>query len=343
MTMIDLRSDTVTKPTQGMLAAMLAAQVGDDVIDIDPTVVELQARTAELLGKEAAIYMPSGTMTNQIALRVHCSPGDEFICETGCHIYNYEQGAFAQLSGLVAKTIQGKKALLEVEQMEDAIRPDNEHAVRTRLLCIENTHNRGAGKIYSLERVRSLSEWARSNGLLIHMDGARLFNACVATGVSLREYAEPFDSVSVCFSKGLGAPIGSCLVGNREFIKKSRRARKLFGGGMRQVGFIAAAALYALNHQMDRLAEDHVHAKLLSSAIAKCKSLELSDREPDTNIVIFHVDREWGTAAQFTDALKKHEILSLPFGPQSVRLVTHLDVSRPQIETACQVIQRIAV
>ncbi len=342
MQIIDLRSDTVTKPTPGMREAMIHAPVGDDVIDIDPTVVELQERIARLLGKEAAIFMPSGTMTNQIALRIHCSPGDEFICESGCHIYNYEQGAFAQLSGLVAKTISGKNGLLDLEQLIGSVRPDNEHMVHTRLLCLENTHNRGAGKIYSLARIQSLCDWAHSEGLKTHLDGARLFNASVATGVSLQSYSEPFESVSVCFSKGLGAPVGSCLVGSREFISKARRARKLFGGGMRQVGIVAAGALYALEHHLTRLSDDHDNAKLLALAISHCKSLCLSDDEPDTNIVIFHIANEWGTAAQFSESLQNLGVLSLPFGPQSVRLVTHLDVSRDQIIKACEAIASVA-
>ncbi len=342
MQIIDLRSDTVTKPTLGMREAMLSAAVGDDVIDIDPTVVELQETIALMLGKEAAIFMPSGTMTNQIALRVHCSPGDEFICDSGCHIYNYEQGAFAQLSGLVAKTIDGKNGLLDLEQLLGAVRPENEHMVRTKLLCLENTHNRGAGKIYSLSRVQSLCDWAHSQGLKTHLDGARLFNASVATGVSLESFSEPFESVSVCFSKGLGAPVGSCLVGSREFVAKARRARKLFGGGMRQIGILAAGALYALKHQMDRLADDHANARLLARTVGQIQSLCLSDDEPDTNIVIFHVAKNWGTAAQFSDLLKQAGVLSLAFGPQSVRLVTHLDVSREQIESACEAIRNVA-
>ena len=342
MQIIDLRSDTVTKPTPGMREAMINAPVGDDVIDIDPTVVELQEQIASLLGKESAIFMPSGTMTNQIALRVHCSPGDEFICESGCHIYNYEQGAFAQLSGLVAKTISGQNGLLDLEQLIGSVRSDNEHTVHTRLLCLENTHNRGAGKIYSLARIQSLCDWAHGEGLKTHLDGARLFNASVATGVSLQAYSEPFESVSVCFSKGLGAPVGSCLVGSREFIAKARRARKLFGGGMRQIGILAAGALYALEHHMTRLSEDHDHAKLLARAISQCKSLCLSDDEPDTNIVIFHIAKEQGTAAQFSQSLQKQGVLSLPFGPQSVRLVTHLDVTRQQILAACEAIANVA-
>jgi threonine aldolase len=341
MPMIDLRSDTVTQPTPAMREAMLNAKVGDDVIDIDPTVVELQELTAKLLGKEAAIFMPSGTMTNQIALRIHCSPGDEFLCEAGCHIYNYEQGAFAQLSGLVARTIVGNSSLLDVTQLHGSIRADYDHSVRTRLLCLENTHNRGAGKIYSLERTIELCDWAHSSGLMTHLDGARLFNASVATGVSVQAFAEPFDSVSVCFSKGLGAPVGSCLVGSKAFVTKARRVRKLFGGGMRQVGIIAAGALYALENNIPRLAEDHEHARMLSDAIGQCKHLKLIDAVPDTNIVIFHVASEQGTAEEFTDLLKRHGILALPFGPQSVRFVTHMDVSREQINKACEILRSL--
>ena len=342
MQIIDLRSDTVTKPTHAMREAMLKAPVGDDVIDIDPTVVELQEYVAQLLGKEAAIFMPSGTMTNQIALRVHCVPGDEFLCESGCHIYNYEQGAFAQLSGLVARTIEGQNGLLKLEQMHGTVRPENEHSVRTKLLCLENTHNRGAGKIYSLSRIETLCDWAHSQGLKTHLDGARLFNASVATGVSLQSFSEPFESVSVCFSKGLGAPVGSCLTGSRDFVAKARRARKLFGGGMRQIGILAAGAIYALQHQMARLADDHANARLLAQTVSKCKSLRLTDKEPDTNIVIFHVDKQCGTAAQFSESLRKVGVLTLPFGPQSVRLVTHLDVSTQQVAQACEAIENVA-
>lgn len=339
MQMIDLRSDTVTKPCKAMRQCMLDAVVGDDVIDIDPTVVELQERTARILGKEAAIFMPSGTMTNQIALRVHCSPGDEFLCESGCHIYNYEQGAFAQLSGLVARTITGANSLLDVEQLHGSVRADYDHSVRTRLLCLENTHNRGAGKIYSMKRIETLCGWAHGEGLLTHLDGARLFNACVASGVSAEAYSNHFDSVSVCFSKGLGAPVGSCLAGSKDFILKARRARKLFGGGMRQVGILAAGALYALEHNVERLAIDHEHAKMLANSVRKCRGLELVDEVPETNILIFNISKERGTAVEFTQALKERGVLAMPFGPQSVRFVTHLDVDAAQIEQACNVLE----
>lgn len=339
--MIDLRSDTVTRPTPAMLEAMRIAPVGDDVIDIDPTVVQLQERTADLLGKEAAIFMPSGTMTNQIALRVHCSPGDEFLCESECHIYNYEQGAFAQLSGLVARTIQGHCGIFGIEQIEGLIRPTNEHMVRTRLVCLENTSNRGGGSVFPQDKADSICTWAKQNGLLTHLDGARLFNAAVASGWSLQQLAAPFDTVSVCFSKGLGAPVGSCLVGSEEFVAKARRARKLFGGGMRQAGVIAAGALYALEHHRDRLAEDHEHARQLADTVRAIPGLSLLGDKVETNIVIFSIAPSWGTAARFAERLRDRDVQVLAFGPQSIRMVTHMDVSPSQIEQACDALNDI--
>lgn len=339
--MIDLRSDTVTKPTSGMLDAMMRAPVGDDVIDIDPTVVQLQERTADLLGKEASIFMPSGTMTNQIALRVHCVPGDEFICETECHIYNYEQGAFAQLSGLVARTVPGVQGVFELDQIREWVRTENDHTVRTRLVCLENTHNRGAGKVFPLENVTAICNWAHDAGLNTHLDGARLFNAKVATGHSLRELAAPFDSVSVCFSKGLGAPVGSCLAGSKEFVAKARRCRKLFGGGMRQAGIIAAGALYALDHQMDRLVEDHQHAKLLAQAVLASKHFQLLGTDVETNIVIFKVAPSLGTALEIVQQLRTEGILAMAFSKQSIRMVTHLDVNRSEIQRVCEALAKL--
>lgn len=340
--MIDLRSDTVTRPTPAMREAMLRAEVGDDVIDIDPTVQALQERTAELLGKEAAIFMPSGTMTNQIALRVHCAPGDEFLCDIECHIYNYEQGAFAQLSGLVARTIQGDQGVLRLEHVEGKVRPDNEHMVRSRLLCLENTHNRGSGKIIPQSDVIAVCDWAHAQGLQTHLDGARLFNASVATGLSVRDLSASFDSVSVCFSKGLGAPVGSCLAGTKAFVAKARRARKLFGGGMRQSGLLAAGALHALEHHVQRLEIDHQHAKLLADAIRSSPHLQVMGGEPETNIVIFHVAPQWGTAARFAEALAAAGVRVMAFSPTSIRLVTHLDVDTQDIEVACQAIRSVA-
>lgn len=341
--MIDLRSDTVTRPTLGMREAMFRAEVGDDVIDVDPTLDQLQCRIAVLLDKESAIFMPSGTMTNQIALRVHCKPGEEFLCDSDCHIYNYEQGAFAQLSGLVARTIQGDQGVLSVGDLLGKIRPVNEHMVETRLLCLENTHNRGSGKVLPQAQVVEVCRWAHENGLKTHLDGARLFNASVASGLSVKELAEPFDSVSICFSKGLGTPLGSCLAGTKEFVAKARRARKLFGGGMRQVGVVAAAALYALDHHVDRLRIDHEHAKKLARTISQFDFLKVMGAQPETNIVIFHIDQAWGTAHKFTTELERHGVRAMAFSPTAIRMVTHLDLSTQQIDQACEVIQSICI
>jgi len=324
-----------------MREAMFRAEVGDDVIDVDPTLDQLQCRIADLLAKESAIFMPSGTMTNQIALRVHCKPGEEFLCDSDCHIYNYEQGAFAQLSGLVARTIQGNQGVLSVEDLQGKIRPLNEHMVETRLLCLENTHNRGSGKVLPQAQVVEVCRWAHENGLKTHLDGARLFNASVATGLSVKELAEPFDSVSVCFSKGLGTPLGSCLAGTKEFVAKARRARKLFGGGMRQVGVVAAAALYALDHHVDRLKIDHEHAKQLARTIRQFEFLKVMGAQPETNIVIFHIDQAWGTAHTFATELERNGVRAMAFSPTAIRMVTHLDLSTQQIDQACQAIESI--
>jgi len=340
--MIDLRSDTVTKPTPGMLAAMTAAKVGDDVIDMDPTTRLLEETISEMLGKEDAVYMPSGTMTNQIGIRLHCSPGDEFLCEYDCHIYTYEQGGFAQLSQLVAHTISGKECLLDINDLRDRIRPDNDHYVRTKLVCLENTHNRGGGRIHPLDQVNAICDWAHENGLATHLDGARLFNAAVASGISERDWCRRFDSVSVCFSKGLGAPVGSCLVGSREYIQRARRTRKLFGGGMRQSGFLSAAALYGLKNQRDRLVKDHEHASLLADAIRSTSRMTIVSKTVDTNIVIFKLDESLGTAEKFKDILAAHGISVFTTGRQTIRLVTHLNLSRQEVLDACQILTDLA-
>jgi threonine aldolase len=336
---IDLRSDTVTRPTPGMRAAMQAAEVGDDVFGEDPTVNRLQERVAALLDKEAALFVPSGTMSNQICVRVHTQPGDELLCEASCHIYNYEAGGPAVLSGVTCRPIPGTCGILEVSQLEDKIRPDNEHQVRTRLVCLENTHNRGGGKIYPLEKIQAISSWARRQGLLLHLDGARLWNAVVATGIPPARWARYFDSVSVCFSKGLGAPVGSALAGSREFVQRARRIRKLLGGGMRQAGVLAAAALYALDHHLDRLAEDHRHAQILAQAIAETPGLRLDPPVVETNLVWFQVAPEWGTARDLAAALKERGVLVHVAGPQTLRACTHLDVSRAQVERAAAILQ----
>jgi threonine aldolase len=338
---IDLRSDTVTQPTPEMRRAMAEAEVGDAVIDVDPTIQRLEELTAELLGMPAAVYMPSGSMTNQIAIRVHCDRGCEFLCEANAHIYHYEQGAFAQLSGLVAHTIATHDGVMRREHLEGNIRPENEHMVRTRLLCVENTHNRWGGRIQPQEVVEEICQWAAENGLKRHLDGARLWNAAAATGISERELVAPFDSVSVCFSKGLGAPVGSALAGPEDFIREARRARKLFGGAVRQGGIIAAGALYALQHHRERLTEDHQNAQLLADACASCPSLSIRGGRVDTNIVICEVDPNWGTAFEMVSLLDEQGVKCLPIGPQAVRFVTHLDVDRKKIEQACDIVRSL--
>jgi len=342
MSPIDLRSDTVTKPSPAMRQAIANADVGDDVIDIDPTCQRLEKLTAEILGKEAAVFMPSGSMTNQVGVRIHCKPGDEFICEAGCHIYNYEQGAFAQLSGIVAKTVEGKAGVLHVDQLRGLIRPENDHLVRTRLMCLENTHNRGAGKIQPYENVVAICQWARDAGLRTHLDGARLWNAAAATGIAEAQWARHFDTVSVCFSKGLGAPVGSALAGPKELMKEARRHRKLFGGAMRQDGIIAAGALFALQNNRSRLNEDHANAQILAAAVKKAEGLSLLPEEVETNIVIFRVEPKLGSAAEFAAELKGQGVLSLAIGPQQVRMVTHLDVNEDQCRRAGQIIVETA-
>lgn len=340
--MIDLRSDTVTRPTPEMREAIAHAVVGDDVIDVDPTLDALEKATAKLLGKERAIFMPSGSMTNQIAVRVHCKPGEEFICDEGCHIYNYEQGAFAQLSGVVAKTVSGVDGVLQPEQLQGKIRPENEHMVRTRMVTLENTHNRGGGKVQPYQCVVDICQWAHDAGLATHLDGARLMNAVVATGRDAAEWAQHFDTVSICFSKGLGAPVGSALAGSEAAIQEARRHRKAFGGGMRQAGILAAGALYALEHHVERLAEDHEKAQRLADAVRDTPGLELATDEVDTNIVIFQVTDENLDAHAVVAHLKEQDVHMFAIGPQSVRAVTHLDVSFDQIEQACAAIKASA-
>lgn len=338
---IDLRSDTVTRPTAAMRAAMSAAEVGDDVFGEDPTVNRLEERVAELLGKEAAQFVPSGTMSNQIAVKVHTQPGDELICDVNCHIYNYEAGGPAVLSGVTCRTLDGDYGILEVTQLEDKVRPDDEHQVRTRLVCLENTHNRGGGRIYPFEKIQAIHAWTRKQGLILHLDGARLWNAIIATGIPARKWGALFDTVSVCFSKGLGTPVGSALAGPRELIARARRIRKLFGGGMRQAGVLAAAALYALDHHIERLAEDHRNAQIIAQAIADTPGLRLVPPEVETNLIWFHVEREAGTAKDVAATLKEHGVLVLESGPQKLRACTHLDVSAAQAERAAEVIRRI--
>lgn len=338
----DFRSDTLTRPTDAMRRAMAEAEVGDDVFGEDPSVVRLQERLAEMLGKEAALYVPSGTMSNQIGVRVHCRPGDEILCEATCHIYSYEQGGVAQLSGVATRTIAGESGVLRKEQLVDFIRPDDPHHVRTRLVCLENTHNRGGGRVLPYESVEAICTWAHEHGLATHLDGARLFNAVVASGIDARQWAKHFDTVSVCFSKGLGAPVGSALAGSREAIAQALRHRKLFGGGMRQAGIIAAAALFALENHVERLAEDHENARRLADAIREIEGLRLVPEVVDTNIVIFEVDGALGDAAEFSGRLKERGVYMLTIGNRQLRAVTHLDVDRNDVDAASRILREVA-
>ncbi len=338
---IDLRSDTVTKPTPAMRRAMAEAEVGDDVFGDDPTVKALEERTARLLGKEAALFVPSGTMANQIAVGVNTRPGDELLCASTSHVYVWEAGGIARLSGVTARTFAGDNGILTLDEIRDAIRPDDPHYVRTRLVCLENTHNRGGGCVHPLASVAEIARWAAAHNLAMHLDGARLMNAVVASGRLASEWAHYFDTVSICFSKGLGAPIGSALAGSKETIIRARRLRKLFGGGMRQAGVIAAAALYALENHVDRLSDDHAHAQILANAVTGTEGLVLESGPVETNLVWIAVDPKVGTAADVAAYLRSRGILLSVLGTQVLRACTHLDVSREQVEYAASVIRGI--
>lgn len=344
--MIDLRSDTITRPTAAMREAMAAAVVGDDVLGDDPTVTELEAMTAQMLGKPASLFVPSGTMSNQLGVRVHCQPGDELICDTQCHIYNYEQAAYAQLWGVAARPIDTASGVPTPEQLLAVIRPDDIHFPATRLLCLENTHNRWGGRLASLDAVEAVCEAAAERGFARHLDGARLWNAAVADQRPWREallaWSRPFDTVSVCLSKGLGAPIGSALVGSKEAITKARRFRKALGGGWRQAGLIAAGALHALEHHVERLAEDHRRAALLADAVRSAEGLSLVDDRCDTNLVLFDLNASLGTAAEFAGRLSDRGVRVYAIGPQRIRAVTHLDIDDHAIERAISILQELA-
>jgi threonine aldolase len=337
--MIDLRSDTVTQPTPAMREAMARAEVGDDVFGDDPTVKELEAESATLLGKEAALYTPSGTMANQLAIRGHTEPGDEILVEANAHLYYYESGAPAALSGVMCRCLNGQRGIFTGADVEAALRPADQHFPRTRLVCIENTHNRGGGKIWSVKQIQEVTDTARRHGLLLHLDGARLWNASVATGIPECDYAAHFDTVSVCFSKGLGAPVGSALAGPKFFIEHVRRFRKMFGGGMRQAGIIAAGALFALCHQRARLAEDHANAKALAAGLAAVQGLEAAPAEVETNMVRVRVGSM--PAQQFADRLRAQGVLVLAVGPDTIRAVTNLMVSSADIQAAVAIITRV--
>lgn len=339
---IDLRSDTVTKPTPAMRRAMAEAEVGDDVLGEDPTINRLQERTAELLGKEAALFVPTGTMANQVAIGVHTRPGDEVLCGSTAHLYVWEGGGIARLWGATTRTIDGDGGLIRPEDLAGKIRPEDGHYARTRLLCLENTHNRGGGRVHPFESVVEATAWAHRHGLAAHLDGARLMNAVMATGIAACEWSRHFDTVSICFSKGLGAPVGSAFAGTHEAVKAAHRLRKVLGGGMRQAGVIAAAALHALENHVDRLAEDHQNARILASAVEETEGLSLESGTPETNLVWIAVAPELGTAAEVAARLRTRGVLVSALGPQVVRACTHLDVSRADVETAAAAIRRLA-
>jgi len=338
---VDLRSDTVTKPTPQMRAAMAEAEVGDDVFGGDPTINRLQERVAQLLGKEAAIYVPSGSMANQTSLRTHTQPGDEIIAHADSHIYHYEAGAPSAISGCSLKLLQGARGQFTAADVRAAVRPTDSHFPQSSLVVVENTHNRGGGSIWSVDAIAEIREVADEFGLKMHLDGARLMNACVATGRKPTEYTKFFDTVSICFSKGLGAPVGSAVASTADTIRRVHRFRKMFGGGMRQAGIIAAGALYAIDHHIDRLAEDHAHAKRLATALAGMPGVSIDLESVETNIVYFDVHDATGTAKDLCERLHSAGVWMLPIGPQRVRAVTHLDVDAAGIERAVEVLQEV--
>ena len=329
-THIELRSDTFTKPTPEMHAAMMNAAVGDDVFGEDPSVNALEIKAAQMFGMEAALFCPSGTMTNQIAINVHTQPGDEVICEEGSHIYYYEGGGIGRNSGCQARLIQGNRGQITAQQILEVVNPDDVHRARTRLVSLENTCNRGGGSCYDLSEIASIKKLCVEQGLKLHLDGARLMNAIVAKNTNPLEYGQLFDSISLCLSKGLGAPIGSVLLGTKVFIKEARRVRKVMGGGMRQAGFLAAAASYALENHVSRLAEDHRLAALLGTTLEQLSWVE-SVLPVETNIVIFKVNQQH-TVKQVSDYLFSHNIRVSAMSATQIRMVTHLDVTPDMVD-----------
>jgi threonine aldolase len=335
--MIDLRSDTVTTPSEGMRRAMYEAEVGDDVYGEDPTVNRLQERIADRLGTEAALFVPSGTMANQICLHVLTDPGDEVLLERGAHIFNYESGAAGLLSGLQLHPIQGKEGLLDPEQIAAAVRPEMEVFPPTRVASVENTANQAGGVVYPLDRIEAIADTAREHDLHLHLDGARLWNASAAYDVPEAAYAAPFDLTWVALSKGLGAPAGSVIAGPQPLIEEARRTRKRFGGGMRQAGILAAAGLYALEHHRPHLPDDHAKAQRLAETIDALPTFEIDLDRVETNIVIFEVTSD--TADSVVAALEDEGVLLTPFGPTTLRATTHRDVSMDDVEEAASLLK----
>lgn len=339
---IDLRSDTVTKPSPEMRRAMAAAEVGDDVLGDDPTVIKLQDRIAHIMGKEAACFVPTGTMANQTAIRAHTEPGDEVIAHEGSHIIHYETGAPAALSGVMIRPILSPRGIFDVADLETMVRPHSSHFARSRMLVLENTHNRGGGTVWPLEQLTRVARRGRELGLRVHLDGARLWNACVKTGVKASEYAAPFDTVSCCFSKGLGCPAGSAVVGDKASIDRVHRFRKMFGGTMRQSGVLAAAALYALDHHVDGLVQDHANAATLAKGLASIAGLKVNLADVETNMVFFDLAPDVPmNEAQFCERLRAKNVLMMGTGPRRIRAVCHRDVSSDQIAEAIRCVRAI--
>lgn len=328
--MIDLRSDTVTKPTIEMKSFMMDAKLGDDVFEDDPSVRHLEDMAASMFGKEAGLFCPSGTMTNQIALMTHLKPGDEVICSRESHIYNYEGGGIARNAGASVRLIERKTGLLTVSDIADNINPDDVHQPVTKLVALENTCNRGGGNCYDINEIKAIKEFCDKIGLPVHLDGARLFNAIVKKGHSAEDYGACFDSISICLSKGLGAPLGSLLLGDAHFIKTARRNRKVLGGGMRQVGIVASAGTYALNHHVDRLKDDHEHAQIIANALANCSWIN-QVLDVETNIIVASLKDDF-EPLKFLHKLEDDGVLAIPFGKGKIRMVTHLDVSSENVE-----------
>jgi threonine aldolase len=337
--MIDFRSDTVTQPTQLMREAMMQAKIGDDVFGEDPSVNELESLSASIFGMESAIFCPSGTMTNQIAIKCHTQPGDEVICDVLSHVYLYEGGGIAANAGSSVRLLQGDRGRITGEMVKNAINPEDIHKPISRLVSLENTANRGGGSCYNFSEIQSIRNVCSTFGLGFHLDGARIFNALVAKSETAKQYGDVFDSISICLSKGLGAPVGSLLIGKTDFIKKAKRVRKLFGGGMRQAGFLAAAGIYALNHHIDRLAEDHIHAKLIEDAL-KNKDFVGDILTVETNILIFEVKGKY-TATILSAILKEKGILALAISPSQIRFVLHLDVTPGQVQQTIDIIKML--
>jgi len=340
MKVIDLRSDTVTRPSAEMRQAMFTAEVGDDVFGDDPTVKELESYVAGLFEREASLFVPSGTMANQICLKAHSQPGWELLCDRECHLVNYEAAGPAVHSGLLVNLLTTERGMLTAEMVRTNIRPKNLHCPETKMVALENTHNRHGGTILPQAEILKVRQVCEEFGLILHLDGARIWNAHVATSISLPELTRPFDSVAVCLSKGLGAPIGSMVLGSAEFVAKCRRERKLFGGGMRQVGIIAAAGLYAVKNNIDRLAEDHANAKLLAGGLNGLGPFHIDMDRVETNIVVANISSDQ-TVESLLARMKDAGVLAVPFGPQRIRFVAHLDITRSDCEEALKRIGKI--